>query len=73
MNQRGPIRSKQAKREFLKRKRWEYRFCINRRQKHEIYRRACADLRLLEQIRDTLTQCRGVSAERKAEEAAKFL
>lgn len=28
--------SKHAKREFLRRKRWEYRFCINRRQKHEI-------------------------------------
>ena len=28
--------SKQAKKEFLRRKRWEYRLCINRRQESEI-------------------------------------
>ena len=28
--------SKSAKKEFLKKKRWEYRLCVNRRQKHEL-------------------------------------
>ncbi len=36
MTQRRPTMSKRSKREYLSRKRWEYRFCINRRQKHEI-------------------------------------
>ena len=36
MTQRQPTMSKQSKREYLRRKRWEYRLCIDRRQKHEI-------------------------------------